>query len=85
MVRWIPSHKSIIPHQDAPRLYDHVTALWNYEGWLPEDSVEYSRAHYAAYMVKRTDGLRIISLNTNLCMSASELRSADISNTFHSF
>ncbi|KAI9570367.1 Metallo-dependent phosphatase [Boletus coccyginus] len=47
-------------------LYDHVTALWNYEGWLPEDSVEYSRAHYAAYMVKRTDGLRIISLNTNL-------------------
>ncbi|KAH0838124.1 sphingomyelin phosphodiesterase [Lanmaoa asiatica] len=50
-------------------LYDHVTALWNYEGWLPEDSVEYSRAHYAAYMVKRTDGLRIISLNTNLCAS----------------
>ncbi|KAF8560146.1 sphingomyelin phosphodiesterase [Imleria badia] len=47
-------------------LYDHITALWNYEGWLPEDSVEYSRAHYAAYMVKRTDGLRIISLNTNL-------------------
>jgi sphingomyelin phosphodiesterase len=50
-------------------LYDHVTALWNYEGWLPEDSVEYSRAHYAAYMVRRADGLRIISLNTNLCTS----------------
>ncbi|KAG9314163.1 Metallo-dependent phosphatase [Chiua virens] len=50
-------------------LYDHVTALWNYEGWLPEDSVEFSRAHYAAYMVKRADGLRIISLNTNLCRS----------------
>ncbi|KAF8140481.1 Metallo-dependent phosphatase [Boletus edulis] len=47
-------------------LYDHITSLWNYEGWLPEDSVEFSRAHYAAYMVKRTDGLRIISLNTNL-------------------
>ncbi|KAG9312426.1 Metallo-dependent phosphatase-like protein [Chiua virens] len=47
-------------------LYDHVTSLWNYEGWLPEDSVEFSRAHYAAYIVKRSDGLRIISLNTNL-------------------
>lgn len=47
-------------------LYDHVTALWEYQGWLPAASVDYSRAHYAAYMVKRTDGLRIISLNTNL-------------------
>ncbi|KAG2064684.1 hypothetical protein BDR04DRAFT_1034592, partial [Suillus decipiens] len=48
-------------------LYDHVTALWEQEGWLPEASVEFSRAHYAAYMVKRADGLRIISLDTNLC------------------
>ncbi|KIK96557.1 hypothetical protein PAXRUDRAFT_825836 [Paxillus rubicundulus Ve08.2h10] len=47
-------------------LYDHVTALWEHQGWLPAASVETSRAHYAAYMVKRADGLRIISLNTNL-------------------
>ncbi|KAG6333055.1 hypothetical protein ID866_6032 [Astraeus odoratus] len=51
-------------------LYDHVTALWEYQGWLPAASVEYSRAHYAAYMVKRTDGLRVISLNTNLWYKA---------------
>ncbi|KAG1728628.1 sphingomyelin phosphodiesterase [Suillus paluster] len=50
-------------------LYDHVTALWEQEGWLPEASVEFSRAHYAAYMVKRADGLRVISLDTNLCTS----------------
>ncbi|KIJ21978.1 hypothetical protein PAXINDRAFT_124362 [Paxillus involutus ATCC 200175] len=47
-------------------LYDHVTALWEQKGWLSAASVETSRAHYAAYMVKRADGLRIISLNTNL-------------------
>lgn len=47
-------------------LYAHVTALWEYQGWMPAASVDYSRAHYAAYMVRRTDGLRIISLNTNL-------------------
>lgn len=47
-------------------LYDHVTALWEQEGWLPAASVEFSRAHYAAYMVKRADGLRVISLDTNL-------------------
>ncbi|KAG1890807.1 sphingomyelin phosphodiesterase [Suillus subluteus] len=47
-------------------LYDHVTALWEQKGWLPEASVEFSRAHYAAYMVKRADDLRVISLDTNL-------------------
>lgn len=47
-------------------LYDHVTALWEHQGWLPAASVEESRAHYAAYMVKRADGLRIISINSNL-------------------
>jgi len=26
-----------------------------------------ARAHYAAYMVKRVDGLRIITLNTDMC------------------
>lgn len=51
----------------STRLYDHVTALWEQKGWLPEASVEFSRAHYAAYMVKRADGLRVISLDTNLC------------------
>ncbi|EGN94903.1 hypothetical protein SERLA73DRAFT_171272 [Serpula lacrymans var. lacrymans S7.3] len=47
-------------------LYDHVSALWKHQHWLPQSAVELARAHYAAYMVKRTDGLRIISMNTNL-------------------
>ncbi|KAF9222287.1 sphingomyelin phosphodiesterase [Gyrodon lividus] len=48
-------------------LYDHVSTMWYYEGWVPEASVEYARTHYAAYSVKRPDGLRIISLDTDMC------------------
>ncbi|KAF8836600.1 sphingomyelin phosphodiesterase [Paxillus ammoniavirescens] len=47
-------------------LYDHVSTMWYYEGWLPEASVEYARTHYVAYTVKRLDGLRIISLDTDM-------------------
>ena len=52
------------PHN---RNYDHVAGLWEYEGWLPESSVDLARSHYSAYMVRRKDGLRVISLNTDLC------------------
>lgn len=55
------------------RLYDHVSTMWYYEGWLPEASVEYARTHYAAYTVKRPDGLRVISLDTDMCTSLSLL------------
>ncbi|KIJ63465.1 hypothetical protein HYDPIDRAFT_188300 [Hydnomerulius pinastri MD-312] len=48
-------------------LYEHISSMWNYEGWLPEESVEFARTHYAAYTVKRPDGLRIISLDTDIC------------------
>ncbi|KAH7904866.1 Metallo-dependent phosphatase-like protein [Hygrophoropsis aurantiaca] len=51
-------------------LYDHVSALWKHQHWLPEASIEMARLHYSAYMVKRADGLRVISLNTNLWYSA---------------
>lgn len=44
-----------------------MSSLWAHEGWLPETAVKLARAHYAAYMVKRTDGLRVITLNTDLC------------------
>jgi hypothetical protein len=46
--------------------YDHLAALWKYESWLPESAVELARAHYSAYMVKRQDGLRIITLNGDM-------------------
>jgi hypothetical protein len=49
------------------RNYDHVAALWQHEQWLPNAAVQEARAHYAGFMVRRQDGLRIISLNTNLC------------------
>jgi sphingomyelin phosphodiesterase len=49
------------------RNYDHVAKLWEHEQWIPQSAVAQARAHYAAYSVQRTDGLRIITLNTDLC------------------
>ncbi|KAJ7757507.1 sphingomyelin phosphodiesterase [Mycena metata] len=46
--------------------YDHLAALWQHEAWLPESAVALARAHYSAYMVQRQDGLRIVSLNTDM-------------------
>ncbi|CAK5264824.1 unnamed protein product [Mycena citricolor] len=72
------NHDSYNQAQDAPHMlgkklgsqfswnYDHVAALWAHENWLPEAAVELAKAHYAAYMVRRKDGLRVITLNTDL-------------------
>jgi hypothetical protein len=49
------------------RNYDHVAKLWQQEQWIPQYAVAQARAHYAAYSVQRTDGLRIITLNTDFC------------------
>lgn len=49
------------------RNYDHVAQLWQQKQWLPESAVAQARAQYAAYSVQRTDGLRIITLNTDFC------------------
>ena len=49
------------------RNYDHVASQWQQEQWIPQSAVAQARAHYAAYSVQRTDGLRIITLNTDLC------------------
>jgi sphingomyelin phosphodiesterase len=49
------------------RNYDHVSGLWKLEHWLPQTSLAQARAHYAAYSVQRTDGLRVISLNADMC------------------
>jgi len=45
--------------------YDHVAGLWELEGWIDETAAQLARANYAAYMVKRGDGLRVITLNTD--------------------
>ncbi|KAF8259132.1 sphingomyelin phosphodiesterase [Lactarius quietus] len=46
--------------------YDHVSKLWEHENWISQSTVAQASAHYAAYSVQRTDGLRIITLNTDL-------------------
>ncbi|EJD04893.1 uncharacterized protein FOMMEDRAFT_18613 [Fomitiporia mediterranea MF3/22] len=74
----IGNHDSVGVAEDAPKLlggelahqydwnYEHVSSLWQHEDWIPEAAVELARAHYGGYMVRRKDGLRIITLNTNL-------------------
>ncbi|KAI0253189.1 Metallo-dependent phosphatase-like protein [Lactifluus subvellereus] len=72
------NHDSYNQAQDAPHSlggalaeqfswnYDHVASLWQQEQWIPGSTVAQARAHYAAYSVQRTDGLRVITLNTDL-------------------
>ncbi|KAI0673559.1 sphingomyelin phosphodiesterase [Trametes maxima] len=86
------NHDSYNQAQDAPHSlngkladqfswnYDHVAALWEHEGWLPRSAVELARAHYAAYMVKRRDGLRVITLNTDLWYSANYFNYINMTN-----
>ena len=45
--------------------YDHVSALWELEGWIDSTAASLARANYGAYMVQRGDGLRVITLNTD--------------------
>lgn len=45
--------------------YDHVSALWQHNGWLSKTDAEEAAIHYAAYSVKTHLGLRIITLNTD--------------------
>ncbi|KAF9486347.1 Metallo-dependent phosphatase [Pholiota conissans] len=73
------NHDSYNQAQDAPHSiggklaeqfswnYGHVAGLWEQKGWIPQSAVAVARAHYAGYMVKRVDGLRIITLNTDMC------------------
>ncbi|KAJ6485920.1 Metallo-dependent phosphatase-like protein [Mycena sanguinolenta] len=76
------NHDSYNQAQDAPHNlsgslgtqfswnYDHLASLWQHEEWLPESAVELAKKFYSAFMVKRQDGLRIISLNTDLWYKA---------------
>ncbi|KAF5374831.1 hypothetical protein D9758_000568 [Tetrapyrgos nigripes] len=94
------NHDSYNQAQDAPHSleeklagqfswnYDHVSSLWRHEDWLPDAAVEMAKAHYAAYSVKRKDGLRIISLNTDLWYRSNyfnyiNMTDPDVSGTLH--
>jgi sphingomyelin phosphodiesterase len=61
--------KSVQELTPTHRNYDHVASLWEHEKWLPAAAVKLAKSHYSAYMVRRMDGLRVISLNTDLCQS----------------
>ncbi|KAI0094211.1 Metallo-dependent phosphatase-like protein, partial [Irpex rosettiformis] len=72
------NHDSYNQAQDAPHAlnpplssqfswnYEHLAGLWSHEGWLPGSAVQEARVHYAGYGVQRGDGLRVISLNTDM-------------------
>ncbi|KDR85605.1 hypothetical protein GALMADRAFT_234571 [Galerina marginata CBS 339.88] len=86
------NHDSYNQAQDAPLSlggalaqqfswnYDHVAGLWQFEKWLPNEAVELARAHYAGYMVKRADGLRIITLNTDMWYRANYFNYINMTN-----
>lgn len=86
------NHDSYNQAQDAPHAiggelaeqyswnYDHVAGLWQYENWLPEDAVALAKAHYAGYMVKRPDGLRVITLNTDMWYKANYFNYINMTN-----
>ncbi|KAI9810202.1 MAG: hypothetical protein M1827_006648 [Pycnora praestabilis] len=45
--------------------YDHVTSLWQQDGWINSTTAADAALHYAAYSVKNQYGLRIITMNTD--------------------
>lgn len=51
------------------RNYDHLSGLWELEEWIDADTAQQARAHYSAYSVQRQDGLRIVTINTDFCMT----------------
>ncbi|KAF9011062.1 Metallo-dependent phosphatase-like protein [Cyathus striatus] len=86
------NHDSYNQAQDSPQTlggqlaqqfswnYDHVAALWQHENWLPDSAVKLAKAHYSAYAVRRMDGLRVISLNTNLWYRANYFNYINMTN-----
>ena len=45
--------------------YNHVSALWEHNGWINSTTANEARLHYAAYSVLNQYGLRVITLNTD--------------------
>ncbi|EED84307.1 predicted protein [Postia placenta Mad-698-R] len=54
------------PENELSKNYDHLAALWELEEWISPETAQQARTHYAAYAVQRQDGLRIITLNTDM-------------------
>lgn len=48
--------------------YNHVSSLWEHEGWIDHEAVKEARDHYGGYSIMTHYGLRVISLNTSMCV-----------------
>ncbi|KAL9132004.1 MAG: hypothetical protein Q9217_000214 [Psora testacea] len=45
--------------------YDLLSSMWQQDGWIDSSEASYASKHYGAYAHTTSDGLRIISLNTD--------------------
>ncbi|KAH9835891.1 sphingomyelin phosphodiesterase [Rhodofomes roseus] len=64
--------------------YDHLASLWEIEGWLSAETAQQARTHYSAYSVQRTDGLRIITVNTDFWYTANYYNYMNLSSSDNS-
>lgn len=45
--------------------YDHVSSLWQDDGWIDSSAAAQAKIHYGAYATVNSFGLKIITLNTD--------------------
>lgn len=67
--------------------YDHVSGLWQANGWLDAATAQEARLHYGAYSIKNQYGLRMITFNTDFWYHSNFLNfinttNPDLSGTF---
>ena len=67
--------------------YEHVSRLWQHEGWIGEEQAKEARLHYGAYSIKNHYGLRMITFNTDFWYKSNYLNlinttNPDVSGTF---
>lgn len=60
--------------------YDHVSGLWQHNGWLSSSEAAEAAIHYGAYSVKNHYGLRIITLNTDFWYKSNYLNFINTTN-----
>jgi hypothetical protein len=60
--------------------FDHVAGLWHEEGWLNSTAAKQASLHYGAYSVKTSQGLRIITFNTDFWYKSNFLNLIDTTN-----
>ncbi|KAI1628925.1 sphingomyelin phosphodiesterase [Exophiala viscosa] len=62
--------------------YDHVSALWQQNGWISADAANEARMHYAAYSINHPTypKLRIITLNTDFWYKSNYLNFINTTN-----